>query len=238
VPTLPSILADLKSRASEKTRATYIRHGMAPDRVLGVSVADLKTIAKTVKDQQTLALDLYTTGLMEPMYLAGIVAAGAKMTAEQLQSWAEGASGLPMIAEHTVSWVTVESPHARTLAHRWIASTDDQIASSGWCTWSGLVATQPDAALDLAELEQLLTAIPSQIRTAKNRTRYTMNNFVISVGTYVLPLHVQAKAIAGKLGNVSVDVGDTACKVPVATDYIAKIESMNRVGQKRKTIRC
>jgi len=238
VPTLPSILADLKSRASDKTRATYIRHGMASDRVLGVSIADLKTIAKTIKAQQSLALDLYATGLMEPMYLAGIVASGSKMTPEQLHSWAGGAFGLPMIAEYTVPWVAVESPQARTLAHQWIASSDDQIASSGWCTWSGLVATQPDAALDLAELKSLLAAIPKQLRTAKNRTRYTMNNFVISVGTYVLPLHTQAKAVAEKLGNVSVDVGDTACKVPLAIDYIAKVEALNRVGQKRKTIRC
>jgi 3-methyladenine DNA glycosylase AlkD len=238
MPTLPSILADLKSRASEKTRATYIRHGMAADRVLGVSVADLKTIAKTIKGEQSLALDLYATRMMEAMYLGGIVASGAKMTAEQLQSWAEGACGLPMIAEYTVPWVAVESPLACTLAHQWIGSTEDQIASSGWCTWSGLVATQPDASLDLAELKSLLAGVPKQIRSAKKRTRYTMNNFVISVGTYVLPLHSQAKAIAERLGNVSVDVGDTACKVPVATDYMGKIESMNRVGHKRKSIRC
>ena len=37
---------------------------------------------------------------------------------------------------------------------------------------------------------------------------------------------------------VDVDMGDTACKVPNATDYIAKIESMNRVGKKRKTMKC
>jgi hypothetical protein len=35
-----------------------------------------------------------------------------------------------------------------------------------------------------------------------------------------------------------VDVGDTACTVPLATAYIEKIEAAGRVGQKRKTIRC
>jgi hypothetical protein len=35
-----------------------------------------------------------------------------------------------------------------------------------------------------------------------------------------------------------VDVGDTACNVPLATAYIEKIEAAGRVGQKRKTIRC
>ena len=52
------------------------------------------------------------------------------------------------------------------------------------------------------------------------------------------PLAKQAKATARKLGKVSVDMHGTSCKVPVALDYIAKIESMGRAGKKRKTIRC
>jgi hypothetical protein len=61
---------------------------------------------------------------------------------------------------------------------------------------------------------------------------------VISVGAYVKPLLKQAKATAQQIGEVSVDMGDTSCKVPVATAYIAKIEGMGRVGKKRKTMRC
>ena len=48
----------------------------------------------------------------------------------------------------------------------------------------------------------------------------------------------QAKATAKKLGRVDIDMGDTACKVPLALDYITKIESAGRAGKKRKTIRC
>ena len=65
-----------------------------------------------------------------------------------------------------------------------------------------------------------------------------MNGFVIAVGTYVKPLLKQAKASARQIGAASVDVGDTACSVPLAIAYIEKIESAGRIGQKRKTIRC
>jgi hypothetical protein len=65
-----------------------------------------------------------------------------------------------------------------------------------------------------------------------------MNSFVIAVGTYVSPHLTRAKAVAQQIGEVYVDVGDTACKVPIATEYIEKVESMGRVGRKRKTIRC
>jgi len=79
MPTLQSIMAELRSKGSEKTRSIYARHGIPADRTFGVSVADLKVIAKTIKGQQALACQLYETGNMDAMYLAGVVADGSKM---------------------------------------------------------------------------------------------------------------------------------------------------------------
>ena len=236
MPTVTSVMAELKNRGTEKTRKIYARHGMATDNMFGVSVADLKVIAKTIKRQQALASELYKTGNMDAMYLAGMVADGSQMTTKQLHEWAEGAANLQMIAEYTVPWVTVENPHGQDLAMQWIKK--EHVAPSGWSTYSGLVATKPDDALDLAEIESLLGAVVKGIKSAKNRVRYTMNGFVIAVGSYVKPLVREAKATARQIGVVSVDLGDTACNVPLATAYIKKIEAAGRVGQKRKTIRC
>ena len=46
--TVSTIMAELKAKGKESTRKIYARHGMAPERVFGVSVADLKLIAKTI----------------------------------------------------------------------------------------------------------------------------------------------------------------------------------------------
>jgi 3-methyladenine DNA glycosylase AlkD len=238
MPTVTSIMAELKKKGSEKTRKMYARHGMATERMFGVSIADLKVIAKPIKGQQALACELYETGNLDAMYLAGLVADGSQMTKKQLNGWAEGATNLQMISEYTVPWVTVENPDARDLAIQWIESKKQGVASSGWCTYAGLVAVKPDKELDLSEIEGLLGTIVKEINGAQNRVRYTMNGFVIAVGTYVNPLLKQAKAVARQMGAVSVDLGDTACNVRPATAYIEKIEASGRVGQKRKTIRC
>lgn len=233
-----SIMAELESKGSEKTRKTYVRHGLPEDRMFGVSIADLKVIAKKIKGQQELAYALYETGNLDAMYLAGLVADGSQMTKKLLQEWAVGANGLAMISESTVPWVTVESPHARDLAKKWIESKQEHIASSGWCTYSGIVATTADEALDLAEIKDLLNTVVKKIDGAQNRVRYTMNGFVIAVGTYVKPLLPLAKSTAKEIGEVYVDVGDTSCKVPLATAYIEKIEKAGRIGSKRKTMKC
>ena len=65
-----------------------------------------------------------------------------------------------------------------------------------------------------------------------------MNGFVISIGTYVEALTEKSKEVAKKIGKVTVNVGGTACKVPLASDYIDKVIAKGRVGIKRKTARC
>jgi 3-methyladenine DNA glycosylase AlkD len=236
VPTCASVMAELKKKATEQTRATYIRHGLPADRMFGVSAADVKSIAKTIRGQQALACELFETGNTDAMYLAGTVADGSQMTRKQLNDWAEASAGVPTVSEFTVPGLAVQNPLARELAMEWIASKKEHVASCGWCTYSGIVAVQPDEALNLAEIQKLLRTIAKDITGSANRVRYTMNSFVISVGTYVKPLLAEAKRVAKEIGVVYVDMGNTACKVPLATAYIEKVESLSRVGQKRKAL--
>ncbi len=149
------VMAGLKKKGSEKMRAMYARHGMKTENVYGVSIADLKVIAKTIKGEQALACELYATGNLDAMYLAGMVADGTKMTKKELNEWAEGAAGLQMISEYTVAWVAVENADGRELALKWMKSKNEQVAASGWSTYAGILATKPDEELDLAEIEEL-----------------------------------------------------------------------------------
>ena len=233
-----SITALLKKKGTEQMCEMYARHGMPKDRAYGVSMADLKVIAKTIKGRQALAVELYQTGNLDAMYLAGMVADGKKMSAKELHSWADAAAGMSMISEYTVPWVAVEHPEARKLATKWIASKKDHVASAGWCTYSGIVAVTADDALDHGEIEKLLKHVVQEVHTAPNRVRANMNGFLIAVGTYVPPLLPQAKRAAKEIGEVTVDMGDTACVVRLATESIAKAEKSGKLGRKRKTIRC
>ena len=231
-----TIMAQLKKLGTEQTRKTFQRHG-APDNMFGVKVADLKTIVKQIKGEQQLARDLFEPGNADAQYLAGLVADGALMTKSQLNSWARDA-GWSMVNEYTVPWVASESPHVRELAVKWIKARQEGIASCGWNTYSSMVSIQPDDDLDTSEIQDLLKSVVKDIDGAQNRVRYTMNGFVIAAGLYVAPCLKAAKAAAKKIGKVSVNVGDTACKVPLATEYIEKCESSGRLGKKRTTAKC
>ena len=234
--TVSEVMTALQKKGNAQTRKIYARHG-APESMFGVKVGDLKPIAKRIKGQHELAIELYDTANSDAMYLAGMVADGTRMTKKQLDSWAKAASWY-FISEYAVPGVAVESPHAADLARKWIRARKESVQACGWCTYSGILATHDDAEIDITEVRELLATVVEKIHTAPNRVRYTMNGFVISVGTYVQPLLNEAKVAAKKIGKVEVEMGETACKVPLATAYIGKVEAAGRIGRKRKTIKC
>ena len=234
--TAEEVLAELQALGSEQTKKTLMRHG-AVEPLFGVKIGDMKPLTKKLKGDPKLVLDLYDTGNSDAMYLAGLLAEPGAMTKAQLRKWAKAATW-HLLRESTVAGVAAESPVAVELAEEWITSPKEELATVGWTTYSLCVAVTPDDELDLDRLRDLLSHCRDDVHTASNRTRYTMNGFVISVGSYVKPLLAEAKKVAKAMGAVSVNQGDTACEVPLATESIAKVEQMGRVGTKRKSARC
>ena len=85
--TLREVMSDLESRGNPETKQTYLKQG-AHEPLFGVQIADLKSIAgKTGKDH-ALALELFETGNVDAMYLAGLIANEKKVTVEELNAWA------------------------------------------------------------------------------------------------------------------------------------------------------
>jgi hypothetical protein len=107
------------------------------------------------------------------------------------------------------------------------------IEAAGWATLSYWVSLKPDSELHMDALSEFMQLVSEKISTSKNRVRYTMNGFVISVGSYITPLSEEAIGIARQIGKVEVDMGGTACKVPLAEEYINKVISSSRLGKKR-----
>jgi hypothetical protein len=159
------------------------------------------------------------------------------MTKKDLKQWLANAN-CDALYGSTVPWIAAESKHGWDLALEWIESKKEGAASAGWATLGSLVAIKEDAELDLAAIKRLLARVEKSIHDAPNQVRYSMNTFVIAVGCYVESLTDLAMKTARKIGVVSVDMGNTACKVPFAPEYIEKVQKRGTIGKKRKTARC
>lgn len=230
------IMQTLEELGSEQTKKIYQNHGVK-EPYFGVKIGDLKTLVKHVKKDHELALNLFNTGNHDAMYLAGLSVKPSLMTKETLQAWVKKAYWY-MAAEYTVAQVTAESDYALELAREWINAEEEMVAVAGWSTYANYLSITPDNELDIEEIRTLLDRVKNTIHEERNRVRYVMNSFVISVGSYSPELTEEAKRVGESIGKVHVDVGNTACKVPIAKDYINKVETMDRIGKKRKTCIC
>ncbi len=226
----------LEGLGSEPVKVLWLKHG-AKEPLFGVKIGDLKPLAKKLKGEQALALELYTTGNGDAQYLAGLIADGSRMTRAQLQLWADQAAWR-MIAATIVPWVASEHADGLAVARKWIEAKTENVAIAGWHTLGALVTITPDVELPLKEFGALLDRIAKTMAAQPGRVRQAMNYYVIACGTYSVPLGAKAIATARKLGKVEVEMGDTDCKVPDAESSIIKSRRGAPIAPKRKTVRC
>jgi len=222
--TVKEIMTQLESLGSQQIKNILLKHGVK-EPFFGVKVGDMKPIQKKIKKDYQLAKDLYATGNADAMYLAGLIADDEKMTKKDLQTWAKNAVS-NNINEYTVPWVAAEGQHGYELAMEWIDSKEPHIAAAGWSTLANLAALKPDSELDLTSLKNLLVRVEKNMHTAPDRVRSTMNAFIISMGSYVVPLSAEAIAVAKRIG------------VPAALEYIKKAKDRGSLGKKKKTVKC
>ncbi len=233
---LKEAMVALEALGSPGVKALWLKHG-AKEPFFGVKIGDLKPLAKKLKGEQALALELYATGNGDAQYLAGLIADGAKMTRAQVQIWADRAAWR-MISTTMVPVMASEHPDGLALAREWIESKKEHVVIAGWHALGALVTIKPDEELPLKEFGALLDRVAKSLPTQPDRVRQAMNYFVIACGTYSAPLATQAIATARKLGRIEVDVGDTDCKIPEAEAYIMKSRRGAPIAPKRQTVRC
>nr|MBS0037599.1 DNA alkylation repair protein [Saprospiraceae bacterium] len=234
--TTDEIMKALEKYGDPQTKKTYLRHG-AKEPFFGVKVGDLKKILQKTQKNHQLSLELYNTGNSDAMYLAGLMADEKKITRQQLENWVDGAYWY-FLSEYAVPWVAAETEFGFDLGNKWINSDRENIAAAGWSTLSYYASVNSDEKLDIEAYSKLLDRVEDRIDSAQNRVRHTMNGFVIATGTYIGKLTSKALKVAKNIGKVKVNMGDTACKVPHAVEYLQKALEKGRVGKKRKSARC
>jgi 3-methyladenine DNA glycosylase AlkD len=81
------VLDKLQSKAQPEQLKGMAKYGMAVEQRLGVSVPDMRKMAKEIGRDHKLALDLWRTGIAEARIVAGMVGDPAKLTEEQMEEW-------------------------------------------------------------------------------------------------------------------------------------------------------
>jgi 3-methyladenine DNA glycosylase AlkD len=231
---LNDVLFMLSTFKDENRVAIFKRHGDGKsNEIYGVKIPEIKRIAKSIKHNHKLAMELMATPVIEAKYLAMYIIDNDQIDTKIVTKWLEKEMDTTILFT-VIPTIISQSKHRKEILDYLFAN--EQYHDVYYCAYAVTVSAFDD--LDLKDVEEKLTRIPALIHSSANDLKYYMNSFVINVGTHVSSLHLTAKKVAEKIGEVDVDHGETGCKTPYAIEYIKKVESMGRVGKKRKAGPC
>ncbi len=225
--TLREAMAALEKGANEQCRKTWARHGV-PSPMFGVRYEDLYKLQKRIGRDTELARTLWITGNHDARILATLIAEPKDLARDELDSWIAVAEY--RLLNDAVARVAAESAHAVALADAWSRDRSEWISAAGWTSVGVLAAG--DKVTD-EWLGARLEGVARGIHAAPNYARHCMYMALIAAGGGRPALTARAIALAGSIGKVEVDHGDTACKTPDAVPYIKKLVARRKAKGKK-----
>lgn len=239
--TFEQVMQTLEAQGTEQARKTYGRHGMGSN-TFGTSFAVIRKLAKQIKCDHALALQLWATGIFEPRVVATMIADPTQVTPDQAQTWIDEMT-CHGLTDELVNNLLSKTPFAGNLAMAWVDSPGEQVGRAGWhlvgvlAKGGGCAAcsplrpskrSSPAESPTVLDYPALLARIEADIHQAPNRKREAMNNALMAIGIYIPELTEAAKVAARRIGPVEIDHGDTACRTPDAVAYIEKALARNK----------
>lgn len=227
------VMMQLESFGSEQTRKTYKRHGADID-MFGVSMKHLKILAKKIKTNHELGIQLLSSKNVDAIYLSRWVVDPDKLTRDTLESVLD-ITDYYMLIDNVIAHIAGNDDLlANDCLHAWLHHRNPRYRQAAYSLYSMILSSKPNDSIDFEHVTKTLNHVKDHIHQEQNRVRYSMNNFVISCGISNSDITALSSGIAAFIGKVTVSMGKTACKVPDALQYIEKVDRMNLIGKKRK----
>ncbi|MHB1361096.1 MAG: DNA alkylation repair protein [Thermoleophilia bacterium] len=146
---LDEILTTLKSLANHDAVEGMARYGISSEGTLGVSIPSLRKIAKQAGKDHELAAKLWSTGIHEARILAAFVDDPAKVTVEQMDSWAADFDSWD-VCDQCCCDLFYRSEFAWRQAAAWSSRDEEFVKRAAFALMAGLAwhdKTAPDSKL-------------------------------------------------------------------------------------------
>jgi 3-methyladenine DNA glycosylase AlkD len=222
--TLNEALKELKALGDAKVRAqnskpTAFGQG-AGENQFGVPLGEIRKVAKKVKLDHALAMELWDTGNVDAQFLATLVIDVKKLTVKDLYRMVKSISYF-RVSDWLNSYVISKHAGKDALREKWMTSKDQWAARSGWHLTGEKVAKDPEG----LDLPALLDRIEKELADAVPEVQWTMNNTLANIGIHIPKLRKRALAIGEKIGlykDWPVSKGCTPPYAPIWIDFMVK----------------
>lgn len=215
--TLDETMARLESLADEKVKARYLKNGSG-ENLFGVKRGDVRALAKAIKRNHALALELWATGNVDARFLAILLFKPSKLSPEAFDELVRSTLFVE-VTDWVYSQLLRRHRHGEALRQQWMTSTHPMAARTGWYLTCNRVEKSPEG-LDLVAL---LDRIEAEMTGAVPEVQWTMNMCLAAIGIHHAEHRARALAIGEALGLYREWKAPKGCTSPFAPIWIAEM---------------
>jgi 3-methyladenine DNA glycosylase AlkD len=211
------VLDLLKAKAKSDQLDGMARFGIVTEQRLGVSVPEMRKIAKQIGKDHDLALALWETGILEARIVAGMVGEPEKLTEEQMEAWVVGINSWDVCDQISMN-LFEKSPLAQSKIFEWSQREEEFVKRMAFALIACLAWHDKSATDD--EFTQYFPIIKRESTDPRNFVKKAVNWALRNIGKRNLELNKVAIEVAKEIQQI-----DDKTARWVANDAIRELES-------------
>jgi 3-methyladenine DNA glycosylase AlkD len=217
MPTVEEILGKLQAKARPDQVEGMARYGMAADNRMGVSVPDMRTIAKEAGKDHRLALELWQTGIPEARIVAALVDEPKELTESQMEDWVKDLNSWD-VCDQVCMNLFDRTPLAWRKVVDWSEREEEYVKRAAFSLLACLAWHDKKAEDD--RFIQLLPVIQRAATDERNMVKKAVNWALRHIGKRNARLNQAALAAAQQIRQM-----DSKAARWIASDAIRELES-------------
>ena len=191
------VISKLKSLKNPKNVEGMARFGINSKNTLGISIYDLRPLAKQIGKNHQLALQLWKSKIHEARILASYIEEPEKVTDSQLESWVSDFDSWDVVDQ--VSELIAHTPYVIKKIHEW-SNRDGEFVKRAAFALIAEIAWHDKTMAD-REFEQFFPLIKKAATDERNFVRKAVNWALRNIGKRNKTLNKQAIDVAKELAE-------------------------------------
>ncbi len=207
----------LKALCDPKAVEGMARYGIKPDKALGISIPNLRKMAKVAGRDHALATELWASGIHEARILAGMVEDPGAVTEQQMEAWVAEFDSWDLCDQVCMNlfWLT---PFAYDKCFQWSARGEEFVKRAGFALMARLAWSDRSATDE--RIAGFLPVIKKEATDERNYVKKAINWALRQIGKRDIALNRLAIEAACEIREL-----DSKAARWVAADALRELES-------------
>jgi 3-methyladenine DNA glycosylase AlkD len=216
--TLAATLAKLEALGNESVRRRNLKRGAGDTPQFGVQLGDIRKVAKEIRTNHELAMELWATGNIDARQLAILLLVPKRLSRSELDSMVRN-PGFVQVFDWLDSYVVRKHPEKEALRCEWMSDPDPSAARAGWSLTAERIGKDPEG----LDLPALLDRLEAELADAPPEAQWTMNNSLAGIGIHFAEHRDRALEIGEALGVYRDYPTPKGCTSPFAPAWITEM---------------